>query len=119
MRKNSLFVITAFATFAYATTASAAAFYIQEQSVVGLGRAYSGEAADLGADSLWWNPASIAGISHSEIYAGLQGELAQGDETNQGSSITRPGQAPAPVGGSSSAFKPRAPSCRTAIARCA
>jgi len=60
----------------------------------------------MGADSLWWNPAAIAGISRSEIFAGLQGELPQGDETNNGSTITRPGQAPGPVGGANSGFKP-------------
>ncbi len=106
MRQPCVLAITALVGMACATTVSAAAFYVQDQSVVGLGRAYSGEAADLGADSLWWNPASIAGISHSEIFAGLQGELVQGDETNSGSTITRPGQAPAPIGGANSAFKP-------------
>ena len=106
MRRVSFLATTAIAGLACATTASAAAFYVQDQSVVGLGRAYSGEAADQGADSLWWNPASIAGITRSEIFAGLQGELVDGDETNKGSTITRPGQAPAPVGGANSAFKP-------------
>jgi long-chain fatty acid transport protein len=106
MHRSFLFAVTAMAGLAGATAASAAGFYVQDQSVVGLGRAYSGEAADTGADSLWWNPASIAGISKSETFAGLQGELVQGDETNKGSTITRPGQAPAPVGGANSAFKP-------------
>jgi len=106
MRTSSLLAMTAISGLMGATAASAAGFYVQEQSVVGLGRAYSGEAADTGADSLWWNPASIAGIAHSEIYAGLQGELVQGDETNAGSTITRPGQATTPVGGSNAAYKP-------------
>ncbi len=106
MRRSFLFAVTAIAGLISAGAASAAAFYVQDQSVVGLGRAYSGEAADQGADSLWWNPASIAGIAHSEIFAGLQGELVQGNETNRGSTITRPGQATAPVGGANSAFKP-------------
>jgi long-chain fatty acid transport protein len=106
MRKALPFATTAVAALAYATTTYAAAFYVQDQSIVGLGRAYSGEAADTGADSLWWNPASIAGITTSEIFAGLQGELVQGNETDNGSTITRPGQAPAPVGGAKSAFKP-------------
>jgi long-chain fatty acid transport protein len=106
MRTSSLFAMTALSGLMCATTASAAAFYVQDQSVLGLGRAYSGEAADTGADSLWWNPASIAGIKHSEIYAGIQGEFVQGNETNAGSTITRPGQAPAPVGGSNSAKNP-------------
>jgi len=106
MRKSFLFAVTAITGLACATAALAAGFYVQDQSVVGLGRAYSGEAADTGADSLWWNPASIAGISHSEMFSGLQGELVQGDETNTGSTITRPFQARAPVGGANSAFNP-------------
>jgi long-chain fatty acid transport protein len=106
MISKSILAVTAIVASACATAASAAAFYVQEQSIVGLGRAYSGEAAATGADSLWWNPASIAGISQSEIFAGIQGELVQGDETNTGSTITRPGQAPAPVGGANAAFKP-------------
>src|SRR3954471_14515599 len=39
--------------------AAAAGFYLQEQSVRGWGRANSGEVADQGPASLWWNPASI------------------------------------------------------------
>ena len=39
--------------------AHAAGFYLQEQSVRGWGRANSGEVADQGPASLWWNPAAI------------------------------------------------------------
>src|SRR3954469_20776767 len=39
--------------------ADAAGFYLQEQSVRGWGRANSGEVADQGPASLWWNPAAI------------------------------------------------------------
>ena len=47
-------------TAALATQAHASGFYLQEQSVRGTGRAYSGEVADQGPASLWWNPAAIA-----------------------------------------------------------
>ena len=45
-----------------AGSAHAQAFYLQEQSTRAAGRAFSGETADTGAASLWWNPAAIAGI---------------------------------------------------------
>ncbi len=67
----------ALAALVAASQASAAAFYLQEQSVRGAGRAYSGEVADRGAASLWWNPASIAGLDKNEIYGGVH--LAQVD----------------------------------------
>ena len=44
----------AIAGVAMAPKAHAAAFYLQDQSVRGLGRAYSGEVADTGVESLWW-----------------------------------------------------------------
>ncbi|HEX8568653.1 MAG TPA: outer membrane protein transport protein [Caulobacteraceae bacterium] len=79
----------------------AGAFYVQEQSVRGAGRANSGEAAETGADSLWWNPASIA-RSGRELYVGAHGRLMSVDFTDQGSTITRPlapGGVTTPVGG--------------------
>ena len=68
--------------------ASAASFYLQDQSVKGLGRAYSGEVADQGASSLWWNPASIA-RSGGEIYLGEHTVLTSASVLDQGSTITR------------------------------
>ncbi|WP_233244627.1 outer membrane protein transport protein, partial [Caulobacter sp. HMWF009] len=58
--RNRLAAGVAFGVLVAATQASASAFYLQEQSVRGSGRAYSGEVADRGAASLWWNPAAIA-----------------------------------------------------------
>ncbi|KRB82795.1 aromatic hydrocarbon degradation protein [Sphingomonas sp. Root710] len=82
-----------------AGAAQASAFYLQEQSVRGAGRAYSGEAADQGAASLWWNPAAIAGNEKSSVYGGIAAILPKGNVTNVNTRIIRPGQAPAPVGG--------------------
>lgn len=69
--------------------AFAASFYLQDQSVKGLGRAYSGEVADQGAASLWWNPAAIA-RSGGEIYIGEHTILTSATVLDQGSTITRP-----------------------------
>ena len=83
-----------------ATSAHAGAFYLQEQSVRAAGRAFSGETADQGAASLWWNPASIGGMTGGEGYLGLSAIRPKGKVTNTGTLIVRPGQAAAPVGGS-------------------
>ncbi|WP_346427322.1 outer membrane protein transport protein [Caulobacter sp. 17J65-9] len=85
--------------------AQAAGFYIQEQSVRGLGRAFSGEAADAGPASLWWNPAAIGGAPR-EVYAGVFGVLPETKVDDQGSTIDRPVVPVAPVGGQPRAFGP-------------
>lgn len=78
----------------------ASGFYLQDQSTRGTGRAYSGEAADQGAESLWWNPASISGLDHSDIDSSLAGILVWSKARDQGSTIDRFGTLQ-PVGGSS------------------
>lgn len=79
--------------------AAAAGFYIQEQSVRGAGRAYSGEAADVGVQSIWWNPAAIARLHRAQAYAGAQAIWIEAQVNDAGSTIHRPGQAQASVGG--------------------
>lgn len=79
----------------------AAGFYLQEQSVRGWGRANSGEVADDGAASLWWNPASIGGIDSSEGSFGATLVLPTGRLEDRGTLIDRPGLPPLPVGGQS------------------
>jgi len=79
-------------------SAEAAAFYLQQQSVRGWGRANSGEVADFGPASLWWNPAAIA-RSESSASFGITGFLPVGEVRDLGTTIIRPGFAPAPVGG--------------------
>jgi len=107
--RNRLAAGVALVALAAATQASASAFYLQEQSVRGTGRAYSGEVADKGVGSLWWNPASIAGIDRSEAYVGLNMIQVNSKVANSGSSITRP-VPPAglttPIGGADTAFDP-------------
>lgn len=88
-----------------AAPAVAGSFYLQEQSARGAGRAFSGEAADRGVASLWWNPAAIA-RSGREATFGLHGLLLRSEVDNGGSSITYPGGATAPVRGLDHASNP-------------
>ena len=91
---------------AVAGSAHAQAFYLQEQSVRGQGRAFSGEAADTGVDSLWWNPASIAGIEGGEASVRASYIRPRGKVVDNGTVIVRPAQAPALVGGNPVAKNP-------------
>lgn len=90
---------------AAASQASAAGFYLQEQSARGTGRAYSGEVADQGPASLWWNPAAIA-RSPREAYVGAHAIFVDATVANTGSTITYPGGVTLPVGGEPRAFSP-------------
>jgi long-chain fatty acid transport protein len=94
-----LFGTAAAALLTAATGADAAGFYLQEQSVRGWGRANSGEVADEGAASLWWNPAAIARIEDSEGSFGATVILPSGRLEDRGTLIDRPVVPPAPVGG--------------------
>lgn len=89
-----------------ASAAYADAFYLHAQSVRAAGRAYSGEVADQGAASLWWNPAAIAGNETSTLYGGATAILPKSKATNSGTLIVRPGQAAAPVGGNQMSKNP-------------
>ncbi|MEN5145491.1 OmpP1/FadL family transporter [Brevundimonas diminuta] len=79
-----------------AAPAFAGSFYLQEQSVRGAGRAYSGEAADRGVGSMWWNPASIA-RSGREASIGLNAIRIDSEVKNAGSYVTYPGGVDVPV----------------------
>ena len=87
------------ASFGFATAANAQAFYLQEQSARAAGRAFSGEGADTGAASLWWNPAAIAGIENLDVSLSASAILPRGEVADNGTVIRRPGQAPTSVGG--------------------
>lgn len=98
--KLSLVAATALAgAFGFAASANAQAFYLQEQSARAAGRAFSGEAADTGAASLWWNPASIAGMTDAEATLNASLILPRGKVGDTGTLIRRPGGTFAPVGG--------------------
>ncbi len=89
-----------------ASSANAAAFYLQEQSVRGAGRAFSGEVADQGSASLWWNPAATGGMTGGDAALGVSRIMPRGNVDNVGTLIVRPGQPPAPVGGDQRANNP-------------
>jgi long-chain fatty acid transport protein len=86
--------------------AMASGFYIVEQSPKATGRAYSGEVADTGPESLWWNPASIAGQTGAAAHIGASAILPSAKLTNVSTLIVRPGQAPAAVGGDQTVTDP-------------
>lgn len=79
-----------------AAPAFAGSFYLQEQSVRGAGRAFSGEAADRGTGSMWWNPAAIA-RSGRELSFGMHAIRIDSEVKNNGSYVTYPGGANVPV----------------------
>lgn len=91
--------IAATGALAGAAPALAGGFYLQDQSAKGTGRAYSGEVADQGADSLWYNPAAIGGLDGGSAAINATAILPRADVANVDTLIVRPGQAPAPVGG--------------------
>ena len=108
MKKGCLLPCTGLVALGFAAHAHAAGFYLQEQSVRGTGRAYSGEAADQGVASLWWNPAAIA-RSGREAYVGAHGIIIDSQLTDAGSTVTYPGGTTLPAGGAPRAFKPIPP----------
>lgn len=72
-------------------SANAAAFYLQEQSVSGLGTAFAGAAADTpDASTVYYNPAGMVNLRRPEIYAGATLLLPNADFDNRGSTISRP-----------------------------
>jgi long-chain fatty acid transport protein len=75
--------------------AMAGSFYLQEQSTRGAGRAYSGEGADTGVQSLWWNPAAIA-RSGRQAYVGAHGLILDSAVDDRGSTINYNLPAPTP-----------------------
>ncbi len=89
-----------------AAPAMAGGFYIQDQSTKGTGRANSGEVADQGAESLWWNPAAIGGLDGGSAAISATAILPRADVSNVNTLIIRPGQAPAPVGGDQVSHNP-------------
>lgn len=82
----------AFAALCMASSAGpalAGGFAAPEISVRGMGRANSGEAAQVGVDSVWWNPAAIA-RSGREVSVGVHWRDPSTPITDAGSTITRP-----------------------------
>ncbi len=105
--RSPLLAATAVAgSIGFAGIAHAQAFYLEAQSARGAGRAFSGEAADTGPDSLWWNPAAIAGSTDVDVVASASLILPSGNVVDHGTLIARPGQPAAAVGGNPRAHDP-------------
>src|SRR3546814_17524831 len=81
---------SSFMAMAFAGSAHAQAFYLQEQSVRAQGRAFSGAAADTGVDSLWWNPAAIAGMEGGEAAVHSSVVLPPDQVSDEGTVIVPP-----------------------------
>nr|WP_255500680.1 outer membrane protein transport protein [Caulobacter sp. 17J80-11] len=88
MAQGSRRAAAALAVSLAASPALAGGFYTPEASARAVGRAFSSEAADSGAASLWWNPASI-GPSGGEIAGDLSAIVADSQADDGGSTLTR------------------------------
>ena len=97
----SLFGTAATLLFLASEPAAASGFYLQEQSVRGWGRANSGEVADQGPASLWWNPAAVGWQAGKSVSFGATAILPRGRVEDLGTQIDRPAAAPVAVGGAS------------------
>ena len=112
MQALSLFGTASALLLTFSHPAEAAGFYLQEQSVRGWGRANSGEAADQGAASLWWNPAAIGwaekGREDLKIDSAFAATaiLPTGRVEDMGTLIDRPVVPAAPVGGAAAMEDP-------------
>jgi long-chain fatty acid transport protein len=82
-------------------SANAASFYLQEQSVSGLGTAFAGAGADTpDASTVYYNPAGMMTLEQPEIQLGASVLLPRADFDDTGSSYT----APIALGGGTSAI---------------
>ena len=99
-----LAVTSILALLAGAQPASAAGFYIKEQSVTGLGRAFAGESAMAeDASTIFFNPAGMTRLQGPEATAGAHLLVPRADLENRGSSSsvrTPAGTVTRPIGGS-------------------
>ena len=96
--KAPLLAVTALVSaFGFQSAAYANAYYLQAQSARGTGRAFSGEGADTGSASLWWNPAAIAGIRDGSAAIAATAIRPKGDVIDNGTVIGRPTFTATPV----------------------
>jgi long-chain fatty acid transport protein len=97
-------ITSALALLGSVQTADAAGFYIKEQSVTGLGRAFAGESAvSEDASTIFFNPAGMTRLQGPEASAGVHLLVPRADLENRGSSSsvqTPAGALTRPVGGS-------------------
>ncbi len=80
--------LTASLLFCTSQSAQAAGFYIQEQSVKGLGYAFSGSTTSIDdASTLYFNPAGMTKLEGSQINAGVHLLLPKADLTDTGTTV--------------------------------
>lgn len=89
-RRGASLVVLAIGFGAASARADAAAFYLQEQSTKAIGRAFSGEVSERGAQQQWWNPAAIGGITGIQSYAGITGIVPTADSSDRGTTVGYP-----------------------------
>ncbi len=104
--KTALLAASTLALALAGSSANASGFYLQDLSAKQAGNAYSGAVTAKGVDALWWNPASIAGITTKSASFGLASINPSGNVVNTGSVIVRPSQSAAAVGGNSTSKNP-------------
>ncbi len=93
-------LLSALCLTALSSGASAASFYLQEQSVSGLGTAFAGAAADTpDASTVFYNPAGIVNLRRPEVLVGGSLLLPRADFDDTGSTYT----SPAALGGATGA----------------
>ncbi len=87
MKKTSVVsILPALFLAGFTSNASAAGFAIAEQSVKGLGSAFSGGAASADdASTVWYNPAGMTRFSGTHISSALHGILPKAEFENKGS----------------------------------
>ncbi len=91
-------LLTAVCAAAVSTGANAAGFYIQEQSVSGLGTAFAGASADTpDASTIFYNPAGMTELDGMQAYFGANVLFPSADFDNDGSTIATPGTGGAAV----------------------
>lgn len=101
MRLRTGMAALAAATFGIgAGTAQGAGFYIKEQSVTGLGRAFAGEAA-IGEDAstIYFNPAAMTELKRAEAQIGVHLLVPRSELTNRGSAYQLGATPIAPITG--------------------
>lgn len=97
---RSVAITSALALLGGVQTADAAGFYIKEQSVTGLGRAFAGESAvSEDASTIFFNPAGMTRLQGPEASAGVHLLVPRADLENRGSSVSTPAGT-RPIGGS-------------------
>jgi len=92
--KNILRVslLSAVCVSAMTSAANAASFYLQEQSVSGLGTAFAGAQADTeDASTIFYNPAGMTNLGSAQAYLGASVLMPDAKFKNQGSTATTGG----------------------------